>query len=245
MRPALVARRRSTKGGAGVRIRLQFGATSKKRLGGRDGPPLQWLVRYTNMKHSVAKIVCALVVVALSANDSSQVASASERDPPGAAANGANPYAQLTDQQWTEVVESWERLDGADRRWFLTEIRKRKMRVDGRRAGKQQPAIAYRVRARFGYPARQPNAEARDADRRLERPLLDDGNRYGLGFEQRRRERLGGVELRVRLRAKADAAVQRRSPEAARVRDAGARGRRSAPTQPVPASSPRASSNAL
>ena len=101
-------------------------------------------------------------------------------------AEGANPYAQLNDSQWTKVVERWERLDGADRRWFLTEARKRNARIQDRQA------IVFRQRARFGNVAKPGKAERRTEPRHLRRaaqkPAADDPNRYGLGFEQRQRK---------------------------------------------------------
>ena len=101
-------------------------------------------------------------------------------------AEGVNPYAQLNDSQWTKVVERWERLDGADRRWFLTEARKRNARIQDRHA------IVFRQRARFGNVAKPGEAERRTERRHLRRPAqkpaADDPNRYGLGFEQRQRK---------------------------------------------------------
>lgn len=206
------------------------------------------------MNRSVAQAARGLVV-ALAASGSLHVATASEPDPP-TATPGVNPYSELTDQQWTEVVARWERLDGADRRWFLTEVRKRKAHVGGHRADKRQPFIEYRRRARFGHPARPLEAELRHAHRSLKKPSADDANRYGLGFEQRHRERLADGESPVRLDANpADAAAAGSSVGAARARAVregasstpeGAPPRRQpAPAQRPPASSPRMSSNTL
>lgn len=204
------------------------------------------------MNRSVAQAARGLVV-ALAASGSLHVATASEPDPP-TATPGVNPYSELTDQQWTEVVARWERLDGADRRWFLTEVRKRKAHVDGHRADKRQPFIEYRRRARFGHPARPLEAELRHAHRSLKKPSADDANRYGLGFEQRHRERLADGESPVRLDANpADAAAAGSSAGAARERavrtsstleDAPPR-RQPAPAQRPSAPSPRMSSNTL
>lgn len=195
------------------------------------------------MTHSVAKTVWALVVVAFAASESSRLATASEPEPP-AAKHGANPYSELTDQQWTAVVEGWERLDGTDRRWFLTEIRKRKVRVPQHRSGQRQPAIEYRERARFGYPAKPLDADLRDAVRGLRKPSPDDANGYGLGFEQRQRGRLAEVEPRVGEDAKR-ANVPTSARSAAGRRDVAPDGRQETPAERVPASSPRISGNAL
>ncbi len=203
------------------------------------------------MTRSVAQAARALVV-AFAASGSSHVATASEPDPP-TATPGVNPYSELTDQQWTEVVARWERLDGADRRWFLTEVRKRKAHVDGHRADKRQPFIEYRRRARFGHPARPLEAELRHAHRSLKKPSADDANRYGLGFEQRHRERLADGASPVRSDANRADAAAGSSAGAARERavregasstpeDAPPR-RQPAPAQRPPASSPRMSSN--
>lgn len=204
------------------------------------------------MNRSVAQAARGLVV-ALAASGSSHVATAAEPDPP-TATPGVNPYSELTDQQWTEVVARWERLDGADRRWFLTEVRKRKAHVDGHRADQRQPFIEYRRRARFGHPARPLEAELRHAHRSPKKPSADDANRYGLGFEQRHRERLADGESPVRLDANpADAAAAGSSAGAARERAVRASStpegapprRQPAPAQRPPASSPRMSSNTL
>ena len=235
------------KGGTRARIRLQFGATS------RSGAKVAcW---YTNMTRSVAQAARALVV-ALAASGSSHVATASEPNPP-ATTPGVNPYSELTDQQWTEVVARWEHLDGADRRWFLTEVRKRKAHVGGHQGDKRQPFIEYRRRARFGHPTRPLEAELRHAHRSsLKKPSADDENRYGLGFEQRHRERLADGESPVRSDVNpADAAAAGSSAGAARERavregasrtpEGAPRQRQPAPAKRPPASSPRMSSNTL
>ena len=118
-----------------------------------------------------------------------------------AAAQGAergNPYAQLNGSQWTKVVERWERLDGADRRWFLTEARKRNARIRDRQA------IVFRQRARFGNVAKPGRAERRIDPRHLrhaaQKPSADDPNRYGLGFEQRQRKQPAATEQERRER---------------------------------------------
>ena len=107
-------------------------------------------------------------------------------------ADGVNPYAQLNESQWTKVVERWERLDGADRRWFLTEARKRQARIQDRQA------IVFRQRARFGNVEKPGRAEQptdpRHAHDAVPKPSADDPNRYGLGFEQRQRKQPAAFE---------------------------------------------------
>ena len=137
------------------------------------------------MTRFVVSTVLALGFAACSVAEPWPAAGAGDR----AAAQGAegvNPYAQLDDSQWTKVVERWERLDGADRRWFLTEARKRNVRIQDRQA------IVFRQRARFGNVEKPGKAE-RSADPRhahdaVPKPSADDPNRYGLGFERRQRE---------------------------------------------------------
>lgn len=142
------------------------------------------------MTHFAASAVLALGFAACAAAEPWQAGGAADR----AAAQGAegvNPYAQLDDRQWTKVVEGWERLDGADRRWFLTEARKRNARAQHQRAGERGFPIVHRERGRFGNVATprkaELGAEPRSARRRA-KPVADDPNRYGLGFEQRQRK---------------------------------------------------------
>ena len=113
-------------------------------------------------------------------------------------AEGVNPYAQLDDSQWTKVVERWERLDGADRRWFLTEARKRNARIQDRQA------IVFRQRARFGNVAKPGRTERRTDPRHAHdsapKPAADDPNRYGLGFERRQSKQPAAFEQEGRER---------------------------------------------
>ena len=141
------------------------------------------------MTHFAASAVLALGFAASAAAEPWQAGGAADR----AAAQGAegvNPYAQLDDGQWTQVVEGWERLDGADRRWFLTEARKRNARAQHQRAGERGFSIVHRERGRFGNVATPRKAEFGAAPRsaRRAKPVADDANRYGLGFEQRQRK---------------------------------------------------------
>ena len=131
------------------------------------------------MTHCAAKISVVVGVVVCAAAQPLRSAAADETV---ADAQSTNPYSRLSDQQWTEVVEGWERLDGAERRWFLTEVRKRKARSKRRPARDRQPPIEHRERARFGNIATTLEAERSDGQERLP---PDDENRYGLGFEQR------------------------------------------------------------
>ena len=146
------------------------------------------------MTHSAAKIsiVVGVVVCAAASPLRSTAAAADEiaADETALDAQNANPYSRLTDQQWTEVVAGWERLDGTERRWFLTEVRKRKAQSKRRPQRDRQPSIEHRERARFGNIATTLGAEP---TRKQERPPADDVKRYGLGFEQRQR---GGSSLR-------------------------------------------------
>ena len=131
------------------------------------------------MTHCAARISVVVGVVVCAA---AQLLRSAAADETVADAQSTNPYSRLSDQQWTEVVEGWERLDGAERRWFLTEVRKRKARSKRRPARDRQPPIEHRERARFGNIATTLEAERSDGQ---ERPSPDDENRYGLGFEQR------------------------------------------------------------
>ena len=131
------------------------------------------------MTHCAAKISVVVGVVVCAAAQPPRSAAADETV---ADAQSTNPYSRLSDQQWTEVVEGWERLDGAERRWFLTEVRKRKARSKRRPARDRQPPIEHRERARFGNIATTLEAERSSGQERLP---PDDENRYGLGFEQR------------------------------------------------------------
>ena len=131
------------------------------------------------MTHCAAKISVVVGVVVCAAAQPLRSAAADETV---ADAQSTNPYSRLSDQQWMEVVDGWERLDGADRRWFLTEVRKRKARSKRRPARDRQPPIEHRERARFGNIATTLEAERSSGQERLP---PDDENRYGLGFEQR------------------------------------------------------------
>ena len=131
------------------------------------------------MTHCAAKISVVVGVVVCAA---AQLLRSAAADETTADVQSTNPYSRLSDQQWTEVVDGWERLDGAERRWFLTEVRKRKARSKRRPARDRQPPIEHRERARFGNIATTLEAERSDGQERLP---PDDENRYGLGFEQR------------------------------------------------------------
>lgn len=119
---------------------------------------------------------------------------------PAAAGNAAdmgdNPFAELTDAQWAAVADAWEDLSGAERRWFLTESRKRN--AARRPETRLEVRLVYRERARFGRiaPASahiestalgqgEPHGE-RGKRGELEDPRAD--RRYGLGFEERQRD---------------------------------------------------------
>lgn len=114
-----------------------------------------------------------------------------------------NPFAELTDAQWAAVAGAWEDLSGAERRWFLTESRKRDATP---RSKTRFERLVYRERARFGRVAPAAPSAVRDQERdrgpaqgpaqgkagvereaRAAEELRDD-RRYGLGFEERQRE---------------------------------------------------------
>ena len=143
------------------------------------------------MTHLAARTIFALGFAACAAAEPWQAAGASDRAA-SQDAEGGNPYAQLNDHEWKKLVEGWERLDGADRRWFLTEARKRKARIPNRGVGERQFSIVHRERERFGNiaPPRKAerHAELRTAHGSPRAPSPDDPNRYGLGFEQRQRQ---------------------------------------------------------
>lgn len=143
------------------------------------------------MMHWVTRTIFALGFAACAAAEPWQTGGASDQAT-SQDAEGGNPYAQLNDHQWKKVVEGWERLDGADRRWFLTEARKRKARIPSRGVGERQFSIVHRERERFGNiaPPRKAerHAELRTAPGSPREPSPDDPNRYGLGFEQRQRQ---------------------------------------------------------
>ena len=124
---------------------------------------------------------------------------------PEAAGNAAdlgdNPFAELTDAQLAVVAGAWEDLSGAERRWFLTESRKRNTTPHS--GTRLEVRIAYRERARFGRiaPAGAPIESTahgqgelrghREPRGRGEREALRADRRYGLGFEERRRDASG------------------------------------------------------
>ena len=149
------------------------------------------------MTRLVVSIVLALGFAAGAVAEPWPAAGASDRAA-AQGAEGANPYAQLDDSQWTKVVERWERLDGADRRWFLTEARKRNARIQDRQA------IVFRQRARFGNVAKPGRAERRTNPRHVHdavpKPAADDPNRYGLGFERRQSKQPAAFEQEGRER---------------------------------------------
>ena len=114
---------------------------------------------------------------------------------------GDNPFAELTDAQWAVVADAWEDLCGAERRWFLTESRKRNAAL--RSETRLEVRLAYRERARFGRiaPARtqmesttlgqgelRSQRELRERGARGEREEPRTDRRYGLGFEERQRD---------------------------------------------------------
>ena len=116
-----------------------------------------------------------------------------------AADMGENPFAELTDAQWAAVADAWEDLSGAERRWFLTESRKRN--AARRSETRLEVRLVYRERARFGRIASarthiestalgqgelrgQRGKQSDLADPRADR-------RYGLGFEERQRDMPG------------------------------------------------------
>lgn len=100
---------------------------------------------------------------------------AEERDAPA-----SNPYVGLTDEELGALAASFEDLDQDERRWFLTEVRKR-MSSRGER-----PRIPVTDRGRFGR-VREASAMVREV--RLEEPeplvvISVESEVYGSGLER-------------------------------------------------------------
>lgn len=148
------------------------------------------------MTHLAAKALFATGLAAFAAWAPLRLAAAEDQAAPSGEAQDANPYARLNDQQWTKLAEDWERLDRAERRWFLTEVRKRHLRPAGLRPARHELPIKHRERARFGNVAPLAEAGAGDASAKKRPRTPDDAKKYGLGFEQRHRERSGEAASR-------------------------------------------------
>ena len=78
--------------------------------------------------HSVARRICATATVALGAIlSSANEPPATKPDPRtgGGLDAGVNPYSTLSNEQLGTLAGTFEDLDRDQRRWFLTEVRKR------------------------------------------------------------------------------------------------------------------------
>ena len=95
-------------------------------------------------------------------------------------ASASNPYADLSDEELGGVAASFEDLDQDERRWFLTEVRKR-MSTRGER-----PRIPVTDRGRFGR-VREASALVREIS--VEDPdpqvaISVESDVYGSGLER-------------------------------------------------------------
>ncbi|MCY3622195.1 MAG: hypothetical protein OXH68_10855 [Gammaproteobacteria bacterium] len=103
-------------------------------------------------------VVCALVIVMSAASLSwTDEASPTKPDPPVGSSldnGGVNPYSKLSNEQLVTRVGTYGDLDHDQRRWFLTELRKR-MSAKG-----DAPQIQVDKDDRFGRIVRK----VRDAD---------------------------------------------------------------------------------
>ena len=102
---------------------------------------------------TVGGCVCAFMamtlVVALSAAD--EPSSSTPRPGGGSSSDnrGVNPYSKLSNKQLGALAGTFDDLDRDERRWFLTEVRKR---MSGKGEG---PQIDVRGDDRFGQVARE------------------------------------------------------------------------------------------
>ena len=123
--------------------------------------------------------VCALVVVLLAATLSWADEPSAKPDPRvgiGLDNDGVNPYSKLSNEQLGTLAGTFEELDRDQRRWFLTEVRKRmsakgdrpQIQVDKddrfgrvvRKVGRANQ-VSRDTRSRVGsLPSREENAEA-------------------------------------------------------------------------------------
>lgn len=92
---------------------------------------------------------------------------------------GSNPYADLSDEAFGDVAASFEDLDQDERRWFLTEVRKR-MSAKGERA-----RIPVDDRDRFGR-VREASTLVREVRMEEGDPVTSSSEteRYGTGLER-------------------------------------------------------------
>ena len=78
--------------------------------------------------HSAARRICATATVALGATLSSANEPPATKPDPRASGGldaGVNPYSTLSNEQLGTLAGTFEDLDRDQRRWFLTEVRKR------------------------------------------------------------------------------------------------------------------------
>lgn len=103
----------------------------------------------------------------------------------------ANPYAERSDVQLTELAAQWETLDDDQRRALLTEV-KHRMAVNKAK----DPIITIKTRRRYGRTYRGPDGalvriETTEEVLRYHRPatMPTDGQAFGTGFERRAADR--------------------------------------------------------
>ncbi|MYD97558.1 MAG: hypothetical protein F4X98_09255 [Gammaproteobacteria bacterium] len=136
-------------------------------------------IRLRRMRNFALAVAGTSLPLALAAEEEVHPEPASEpieeRDAPA-----SNPYAALDDEELGALAASFEDLDQDERRWFLTEVRKR-MSSRGER-----PRIPVTDRGRFGR-VREASAMVREV--RLEEPeplvvISVESEVYGSGLER-------------------------------------------------------------
>ena len=134
--------------------------------------------RPRGMRNIALAVAGALLPLALAAEEATpEPASepADERDVPA-----SNPYSGLTDEELGALAASFEDLDQDERRWFLTEVRKR-MSTRGER-----PRIPVTDRGRFGR-VREAGAMVREVRMEEADPVAVisvESDVYGSGLER-------------------------------------------------------------
>lgn len=147
---------------------------------------------------------CALVTVTLAATLSGAAQHpATKPDAPvssGLDDNGLNPYSKLTNEQLGTLAGTFEDLDRDERRWFLTEVRKR-MSAKGNR-----PKIEVDKDDRFGRAGhkvgrtRQESGDASSTVGALSPPEenVEATKVYGTGVRSQREETADGSTSTLR-----------------------------------------------
>lgn len=131
---------------------------------------------------AIATMACSAIALGAAPATEKPVA----KTPKPTTAKVGNPYTAMSDEQMSVLAGTFEDLDHDERRWFLTEVRKR-MAAKGER-----PRIPVAERGRFGRVVRNVgNADANGNSEETSNTAADPADEtdpgtkvYGTGYER-------------------------------------------------------------